>query len=70
MHQHATRSQSSHMSTKDTTRRVFFWEILYKNIPIIAIQHGKMDFVDTFGNFSHTVTEIHSSPSGKFPYTY
>ena len=38
-----------------STRREFFREILYKNIAIIAIQHSKMYFVDTFGDFSHTV---------------
>ena len=37
------------------TRRELLREILYKNIAIIAIQHGKMDFVDIFGDFSHTV---------------
>ena len=40
------------------TRRECLREILreiYKNIAIIAIQHSKMYFVDTFGNFSHTV---------------
>ena len=37
------------------TRREFFREILYNNIGIIAIQRGKIDFFDTFGNFSHTV---------------
>ena len=53
------------------TRREFLREILYKNIAIIAIQHSKIHFVDTFGDFSHTLlSEIHSSPSGKFPYTY
>ena len=35
--------------------RIFFRKILYKNIAIIAIQHSKMYFVDTFGDFSHTV---------------
>ena len=30
-------------------------EILYKNIVIIAVQHSKMYFDDTFGDFSHTV---------------
>ena len=40
-------------ATTTTTRREFFKEILYKNIPIIAIQHSKMNFVDTFGDFSH-----------------
>ena len=38
-----------------TTRREFLREILYKNIAIIAIQHSKMYFVDTFDDFSHTV---------------
>ena len=37
------------------TRREFLREILYKNIAIIAIQHSKIYFVDTFGDFSHTV---------------
>ena len=36
-------------------RREFFMEILYNNIAIIAIQHSKINFVDTFGDFSHTV---------------
>ena len=36
-------------------RREFLREILYNNIDIIAIQHSKTYFVDTFGNFSHTV---------------
>ena len=36
-------------------RREFFTEILYKNIGIIAIQHSTMYFVDTFGDFSHSV---------------
>ena len=53
-----------------STRREFLREILYKNIAIIAIQHSKMHFVDTFGDFSILLSEIHSSPSGKFPYTY
>ena len=38
-----------------STRREFFREILYKNIAIIAIQHSKIYFVDTFDDFSHTV---------------
>ena len=37
------------------TRREFFREILYNDIAIIAIQHSKIYFVDTFGDFSHTV---------------
>ena len=40
---------------ENCTRREFLREILYKNIAIIAIQHSKMYFVDTFGDFSHTV---------------
>ena len=39
----------------NTTRREFLKEILYNNIAIIAIQHSKIYFVDTFGDFSHTV---------------
>ena len=38
-----------------SARREFFTEILYNNIAIIAIQHSKINFVDTFGNFSHTL---------------
>ena len=37
------------------TRRELLREILYKNIAIIARQHSKIYFVDTFGDFSHTV---------------
>ena len=36
-------------------RREFMREILYDNIAIIAIQHSKIYFVDTFGDFSHSV---------------
>ena len=36
------------------TRTEFLREILYNNIAIIAIQHSKIYFVDTFGDFSHT----------------
>ena len=39
----------------DCTRREFLREILYNNIAIIAIQHSNIYFVDTFGDFSHTV---------------
>ena len=49
----------AHMKKKyghcSATRREFLMEILYKNIAIIAKQHSKMYFVDTFGDFSHTV---------------
>ena len=38
-----------------STQREFLREILYKNIVIIAIQRNKMYFVDTFGDFFHTV---------------
>ena len=41
-------------STSDR-RREFFREMLYKNIAIIAIQHSNIYFVDTCGDFSHTV---------------
>ena len=36
-------------------RREFLREILYNNIAILAIQHSEVYFVDTFGDFSHTV---------------
>ena len=35
--------------------REFCREILYNNIAIIAIQHSEINFIDTFGDFSHTV---------------
>ena len=38
-----------------STRREFLREILYKNIAIIAIQHSKIYFADSFGDFLHTV---------------
>ena len=37
------------------TRREFLREILYNNIAIISIQYSKINFVDTLGDFSHTV---------------
>ena len=37
------------------TRREFSREILCNNIAIIAIQYSKTYFVDTLGDFSHTV---------------
>ena len=40
-----------------STRREFFVEILYNNKAIIAIQHSKIDLVETFGDFSYTVEE-------------
>ena len=39
----------------NVTRREFLRQILHNNIAIIAIQHSKTYFVDTFGDFSHTV---------------
>ena len=53
-----------------TTRRKFLWEILYKTIAIIAIQHGKFILLIPLAIFPILLDEIHSSPSGKFPYTY
>ena len=37
------------------TRREFLKEILYNDIAIIAIHHSKINFIDTFGESSHTV---------------
>ena len=54
----------------DAARREFFMEILYKNIAIIAIQHGKFVFLTPLSIFPILLGEIHSSPSGKFSYTY
>ena len=51
-------SKINRSHTRDTwicTRREFLRKILSKNTAIIAIQHSKMYFVDTFGDFSHTV---------------
>ena len=45
----------AHNPIRDPARREFSREIFYENIAIIAIQHSKMSFVDTFGDFSHTV---------------
>ena len=42
-------------SVAQPTQREFFRKILYKNIAMIAIQHIEMYFVNTFGDFSHTV---------------
>ena len=51
-------------------RREFWREILYKNIAIIAIQHIKIILLTPLAIFPILWSEIHSSPSGKFPYTY
>ena len=55
---------------KLATRREFLGEILYKNIAIIAIQHGKFILLTPLAIFPILLGEIHSSPSSKFPYTY
>ena len=36
-------------------RREFFREILYNNMAIIAIEHSKIYFVNTFSDFFHSV---------------
>ena len=51
-------------------RREFLREILCKNIAIIAIQHGKFILLTPLAIFPILLGEIHSNPSGKFPYTY
>ena len=48
----------------------FLREILYKNISIITIQHSKFILLTPLTIFTILLSEIHSSPSGKFPYTY
>ena len=55
---------------QNVTRRKFLREILYKNIAIIAIQHGKFILLTPLAIFPILLGEIYSSPSGKFPYTY
>ena len=60
----------SRLLQRSTTRREFLREILYKNIAIIAIQHGKFILLTPLEIFPILLGEIHSSPSGKFPYTY
>ena len=52
------------------TQREFLREIFYKNIEIIAIQHGKFILLTPLAIFPILLGEIHSSPSGKFLYTY
>ena len=52
------------------TRREFLTDIIYKNIAIIAIQHGKFILLTPQAIFPILLGEIHSSPYGKFPYTY
>ena len=42
-------------NTNQNARREFLRKILYSNIVIIAVQHSQIYFVDTFGDFSHTV---------------
>ena len=39
----------------NSSRLSIIIEILYNNIAIVAIQHSKTYFVDSFGDFSHTV---------------
>ena len=53
-----------------STRREFLRKILYKNIAIIAIQHGKFNLLAPLAIFPILLGEIHSSPFGKFSYTY
>ena len=53
-----------------STRGEFSRDILYKSIAIIAIQHGVIVLLTPVAIFSILFGEIHSSPSGKFPYTY
>ena len=45
-------------------------KILYNNIAIIAMQHSKINFLTPLAIFPILLSEIHWSPSGKFPYTY
>ena len=52
-----------------STLREFLRGILYKNIAIIAIQHDKFILLTPLAIFPILLGEIHSSPSGKFPYT-
>ena len=52
------------------TRREFLREILYKNIAIIVIQHGKFILLTPLAIFPILLGINCSSPSGKFPYTY
>ena len=53
-----------------STGREFLRKMLYKNIAIIAIQHDKFILLTPLAIFPILLGEIHSSPSGKFPYTY
>ena len=58
------------IQNNESTRREFLREIFYKNISIIAIQHGKCILLTPLAIFPILLSEIHSSPSGKFSYTY
>ena len=51
-------------------RREFLREIHYNNIAIIAIQYSNIILLIPLAIFPILLSEIHSSPSGKFPYTY
>ena len=53
-----------------SARREFLRQILYKNITIIAIQRGKFILLTPLAIFPILLGDNHSSPSGKFPYTY
>ena len=52
------------------TRREFLREILYNNIAIIAYSIVKFILLTPLAIFPILSSEIHSSPSGKFPDTY
>ena len=52
---HSSVTETQNVKLENCTRREFLREILYKLIAIIAIQHSNVYFVDTSGDFSHTV---------------
>ena len=62
--------ESWHRYSTNSTRREFSREIRYKNIAIIAIQHGKFISLTPLAIFPIFLGEIHLSPSGKFSYKY
>ena len=53
-----------------SARREFLRQSLHKNIAIIAIQYDKFILLIPLAIFPILLGEIHSSPSGKIPYTY
>ena len=61
---------SLYFSVRVSTRREFLREILYKIIAILPYSMVKFILLIPLAIFPILLGEIHSSPSGKFPYTH